>query len=72
MSDQRKVIMSGLLVNFKGGVITAHGIPVRKDVALPFKGDLVSVINEDTGQVFDGEVTQVNWAKNSYDITARV
>ena len=68
----RRVITTGRLVEHKNGFIKAHSIPVRSDVALPFPGDQVNVVNEDTGQVFDGEVTHVDWAHNTYDITARV
>lgn len=64
--------MTGRLVEFKHGVINANGIFVRSDVALPFPGDMVSVFSEESGKVFDAEVTRVNWALNTYDIKMRV
>lgn len=64
----RKVIMTGRLVDYKKGVIRAMGIPVRKDIDLPFSGDPVVVMNNDTGDLFEGEVTHVDWVKNTYDL----
>lgn len=66
--SERLVIMAGSLVDCKKGVIRAMGIQVRKDIDLPFSGDQVSVLHEESGKVFEAEVTRVDWAKNTYDL----
>jgi exonuclease VII large subunit len=60
--------MSGRMVNYRDQEINASGIFVRRDIPLPNQGDEVSVINQETGDVFGGLVTRVDRNRSTYDI----
>ncbi len=66
--DPRRVIMTGRLVNYRDQEINASGIFVRRGIPLPVPGESVSVFSEETGDVFDGEVTRVDRNRSTYDI----